>query len=164
MISWQIRFSKSRQIWCSKYSEIKNVTDPSCFPGFVTCGCWARVQSTLFMATTNGFICECHLITKLPFSSANASISMQGVSSVCEPRLRLCICMWALCLPICCAVTGEEIIRSSTGTNNHRLWGSDSAAGAGETRQQREWRKKVESVLIHTTHTTYNPTVKILQI
>ena len=106
------------------------------------------------MATTNGFICECHLITKLPFSSANASISMQGVSSVCEPRLRLCICMWALCLPICCAVTGEEIIRSSTGTNNHRLWGSDSAAGAGETRQQstqREWRKEEESVVIHTT-------------
>ena len=40
------------------------------------------------MPATNGFICKCHLITKLPFSSANASISMQGVSSVCEPRLR----------------------------------------------------------------------------
>ena len=62
-----------------------------------------------------------------------------------------CICMWALCLPICCVVTGEEIIRSSTGTNNHCLWGSDSAAGAGETRQQstqREWRKEVDSAAI----------------
>ena len=98
---------------------------------------------------------KCHLITKLPFSSANASISMQGVSSVCEPRLRLCICMWALCLPICCAVTGEEIIRSSTGTNNHRLWGSDSAAGAGETRQQstqREWRMEEEIRQPHIQH------------
>ena len=72
MISWQIRFSRSRQIWCSKYSEIKNVTDPSCFPGFVTCGCWARVQSNIihgdykwiymWMSFDNEitiFLCEC---------------------------------------------------------------------------------------------------------
>ena len=54
------------------------------------------------------FLCECQ------HQHARCVLSLRA-------QVAACICMWALCLPICCVVTGEEIIRSSTGTNNHRL-------------------------------------------